>query len=723
MNDKIHILLVIWHPVGGIRTFLRYVYGQFSPAQYRLVILLPETSELNATKEDLAHTDTQVEILPPNPSKFAFWARLLHILKKQRIDIVHSQGFTSGVLAAFPARLFKIPHLLTSHDVLRENQFRGLKGKIKKTILSFVLSMPDMIHSVSNDAQGNLLNFFPRLKKNLQKLCVIQNGVESKKFLIDGRTDLKKKNSLPKRHFLIGFFGRFMRQKGFDILINAVEILAQKSNYRDFSIAAFGWGGFIREEQAEITRRNLTEYFTFMPFEPNIAQVLRGVDVVVMPSRWEACPLLPMEALIAGVPLIGTDCLGLREVLHNTPGIIIPKENPEALAEALDNEMHNNSAKLIEDYRNQAADRFDVHKQIESLRQKIQELIDGDSEKYKGLQLSNKIMISTNQNKVLWLSWEKHRRTAELCQYLGITPIMLVSNLPRIIRHPYFIIKSISILKKARASILIVQNPSIVLTLIGCIFKYFWDVILIVDAHNGGIIPDNFIGKKFPFIYRIWQHQADLTIISNSSLANIVLDNQGTPFVLPDKLPDFRTSYTRWDFSPEAKINVLYIATFENDEPYNEVFNAVRSLPDNFHIYVTGNLKKIPASLLRNLPAQIKLTNFLSETDYWSLLCSVDLVIDLTNRENCLLCGAYEAISQNKPLVLSSTHALKKYFGDGAIYTQNDSKNIHKSLLYAVNNINILKSNSQLKAVELREEWHTHGNSLANFIKEKLKCD
>ena len=375
MRDKTHILLVIWHPVGGIRTFLRYVYGQFNPEQYQLTILLPETSELAATREDLSHTDAHFEVVPNKPSIFSFLSRIDHILRRQGIDVVHSQGFTSGVLAAIPARLRRIPHLLTSHDVLREDQFTGMRGQIKKIILSVLLTLPDTIHSVSNDAQENLLEFFPRLKKYPDRQCVIHNGIDPQRFLIEERADLKGAIGLSKEVFLIGFFGRFMPQKGFDILIDAVEKLATRHDVPAFHVVAFGWGGFIREEQEVIAQRGLTKYFSFLPFEANVAKALRGVDVVAMPSRWEACPLLPMEALVAGVPIIGTDCLGLREVLQGTVGRLILSDNADDLSQALLEEMQTPSLQGINSHRNEAAKRFSVDNQLLAIRKLIGNLI------------------------------------------------------------------------------------------------------------------------------------------------------------------------------------------------------------------------------------------------------------------------------------------------------------------------------------------------------------
>ena len=54
-----------------------------------------------------------------------------------------------------------------------------------------------------------------------------------------------------------------------------------------------------------------------------------------MPSLWEAWPLLPMEAMVAGVPVLGSDCIGLREVLRDTPSRTVAANDPAALVDGL----------------------------------------------------------------------------------------------------------------------------------------------------------------------------------------------------------------------------------------------------------------------------------------------------------------------------------------------------------------------------------------------------
>ena len=85
-------------------------------------------------------------------------------------------------------------------------------------ILGMCFHFVDTIHSVSHGAQDNLLFYFPRLRKQTSKLVVIPNGIETKRFFIDDREDWRKQLDLSKGTFLIGFFGRFMAQKGFKYL-------------------------------------------------------------------------------------------------------------------------------------------------------------------------------------------------------------------------------------------------------------------------------------------------------------------------------------------------------------------------------------------------------------------------------------------------------------------------------------------------------------------------
>jgi glycosyltransferase involved in cell wall biosynthesis len=363
------ILLVVRWPVGGIRTFIRYVYRHFEPDLFKFTILGPDHPEMNILLEDLKDLNVEIKRVSKLPSSYAFFKEIFKIIANGGYDMVHSQGFTSGICTALPAFLFRRPHILTSHDVLSEKQFKGFKGLLKKIGMGMAFSMAQTIHSVSHDAQDNLLEYFPFLGKKARKCVVIPHGIEVERFVDVVPRDLRKELGVGEETFLIGFLGRFMSQKGFAYLVDATECLSKNENLpKKILVVAFGEGGFIREEKAQISERGLEQYFRFLPFTPNVAGVLKSLDVVVMPSLWEACGLLAMEALVAGTPLIVTSCIGLREVVRNTPAYVVPPGNAKALAEGIELFMMDDRKKIFKTFAKEAASLFDVKRQAEKIR-------------------------------------------------------------------------------------------------------------------------------------------------------------------------------------------------------------------------------------------------------------------------------------------------------------------------------------------------------------------
>ncbi|MBT5305272.1 MAG: glycosyltransferase [Candidatus Scalindua sp.] len=286
-------------------------------------------------------------------------------------------------------------------------------------------------------------------------------------------------------------------------------------------------------------------------------------------------------------------------------------------------------------------------------------------------------MEDNQRNKKIWLAWERHRRTLELNKFFGTELIIFQSNYPRIIKHPILLIKSWFAIHAKRPQTLIVQNPSIFLTLLACVVKSFYGYFLIVDAHNSGLLPLSKTLKKFLFIYRYLQKKADITIVTNETLANIVSNNKGNPYVLPDRIPS-SPKVTKKILKGEK--NILFICTFAGDEPYEEVIKSASSFDNDVIFYVTGNHKRIKLDIINNAPSNVIFTGFVSDNEYWNLLSSVDLSIDLTRKENCLVCGAYESIAVGTPMILSDTNALKTFFNKGAVFTENNSAAITTSI-------------------------------------------
>lgn len=109
-----------------------------------------------------------------------------------------------------------------------------------------------------------------------------------------------------------------------------------------------------------------------------MASAIRGVDAVVMPSKWEACPLLPMEVMVSGRPLIATDCIGMNEVVADSPTLVFSVGSVDGLLEQL--ERFESAQPEIEakfdKYRKTAAERFDVSITASKLKQVFERVLE-----------------------------------------------------------------------------------------------------------------------------------------------------------------------------------------------------------------------------------------------------------------------------------------------------------------------------------------------------------
>lgn len=329
----IKVFMVVRWPVGGIRTFIKYIYGAWENPELEIHFLTPRVAEVNTLKNELAHlncywyrTDSE------NPSFKEFFLNASEIIRTNDFDLIHAHGFTSALAVALRLPSLAAKAIFTSHDVLNASQFIGLKGKFKKLAMAVLLNRFTLIHSVSYDAEKNLQQHLPFINK--KKCQVILNGVDTERFYNAESACLKQHYGIPDSVKLIGFFGRFMSQKGFKYLVGAIELL-QTNHPDEFRIVCFGSGGFIREEKAALQRRGLDDLFYFHDHVSDTAPYVKACDLVAMPSLWEACGLVAMEVLTAGVPIVASKCIGLREVCEHTPAVMVEPASSEALAEAL----------------------------------------------------------------------------------------------------------------------------------------------------------------------------------------------------------------------------------------------------------------------------------------------------------------------------------------------------------------------------------------------------
>jgi glycosyltransferase involved in cell wall biosynthesis len=314
---------------------------------------------------------------------------------------------------------------------------------------------------------------------------------------------------------------------------------------------------------------------------------------------------------------------------------------------------------------------------------------------------------------VLALTWTEHRRTTGLCAGLGLELLVLETRGRGPLRYLLLSLRTVALLLRRRPGVLLVPNPSLILSALTLVLGPVLRYRLIVDAHNEAVTP--FIHQQ-PWLKRLsrWVvRKAELTIVTNHALATAVEEQGGRPFTLPDPVPEApRLAVEKLP----GEFNVVLISTFAPDEPVAAVLEAVRGA--NVDLYVTGNHRKLDPATAQRLPPNVHLTGFLPEDAYWKLLQSADALIDLTLMDNCLVCGAYEALAVGKPMLLSNNRVSVELFGDSALYTDNSATDIRRLLQQLRTERAGLQAAGVTRRAELAASWTACARRLADALRQ-----
>jgi glycosyltransferase involved in cell wall biosynthesis len=306
--------------------------------------------------------------------------------------------------------------------------------------------------------------------------------------------------------------------------------------------------------------------------------------------------------------------------------------------------------------------------------------------------------------KRVFLVWAKTaRRSTTLAKLLDAKLILLTIDrkdlLIRLFQYLILAFRTYFILLKEKPDFVIVQCPPIqILFPIYC-YSQIRKAIFIVDAHTGAFIGKGLHYPVYVRILRFFLRRARLTIIPNQDLVDHLLPWKISYFILEDGLPNLEVK----PVAGKLEKTVVLVSGGGSDEPIGEVIKAAKLVPE-VKIFITGaTMPKKEQPLSQNL-FNLIFTGFLPESEYLNLLQQAEITMVLTTRPNTILCGAYEALSLEKPLILSDTETLRRHFPKGVIPVENTSEGIARGINQAFSILPQLQTEIlQLKSEKTRQ--------------------
>lgn len=321
--------------------------------------------------EKLRKSNIEVTVIPE--SKYGFRkiiALAADHLRSKKIDIIHSHRYKENVLAAFLKKMGLTKYLVqTVHGSVEK--FSGLalaKSRLFSLVNDYYTKKSfDKIVAVSEDIRKKLVRTIQE-----SRTITIHNAIDTKKIEIGRPSDeVRAELGIPKNQVVIGSAGRMVPVKGYDRFIKMAKIIRAKFSNASFVLAGDG------PQRAELTalakNEGIEEQFVFTGHRDDIYDIINCFDLFVISSLHEGIPMVLLEAMALGKPVVSTAVGGVVEVIvDGVSGILTPPDDPEKLAEGCLRLIENHTLRSV--LATGGKRRIEAEYSITAMREKITQL-------------------------------------------------------------------------------------------------------------------------------------------------------------------------------------------------------------------------------------------------------------------------------------------------------------------------------------------------------------
>lgn len=312
-----HVLLSL--RTGGLENGVVNVINGLNRGEFlSSVCCLQSSGEFSRRIADERCRVLEFGLRPGNDPRLVW--RLARAFRSLRLDIVHTRNAEAFFYGAMAARLAGVPVVHSEHGrTFPEKWHRALLQRwlLRGTARAFAVSRQlaeQMVTEIGAPAGS---------------FKVIYNGVDTAKFAEAAR----RRRREPRGEILIGSVGRLAAVKNYQLLLQAVASLPPDISWR---LVLIGDGPEHGNLQATISRLGIEGRVSLLGHRDDVAELLGGLDIFVLPSRSEGMSNTLLEAMAAGVAVIASDVGGNREIIEpGRSGLLFAPGDPLAAARAI----------------------------------------------------------------------------------------------------------------------------------------------------------------------------------------------------------------------------------------------------------------------------------------------------------------------------------------------------------------------------------------------------
>jgi glycosyltransferase involved in cell wall biosynthesis len=266
-----------------------------------------------------------VELFPFWTPPRAYWrerADYLRIFREWRPAVVHSHGYRADLLAGPAAGALGLPRVSTFHGFTGG----GWKNRLYEHLQIRAARRSDAVIAVSAPIRERLL----RSRLSLDRVHLIPNALARRDAVLD-RAAARAELGLAPEATVIGWVGRLSPEKGPDVLLRAVPHLGDPS----WQVSLIGDGPLKSELLQVGDQLRIADRVRWHGLIPDAARCYAAFDCLVLSSRTEGTPIVLLEAMAGGIPVIATRVGGIPDVMREGEGLLVAPDDPAALAIAV----------------------------------------------------------------------------------------------------------------------------------------------------------------------------------------------------------------------------------------------------------------------------------------------------------------------------------------------------------------------------------------------------
>lgn len=258
----------------------------------------------------------------------SIYSKLYKLFQQFKPDVVHTHLYVIRY-TLLPAFLNRVPVMVhTIHNNIESKEQNKLGLYIEKVAYHNFGMVPV---AISESVKLSIIKTYNLAQKYLP---IIINGIDTGKYN-GGQAGRKKNQSLQLIHV-----GRLNKQKNHALLINVFKVLIDRGF--DLHLNLVGEGELKQELVKQVAALGISDRVHFLGVRSDIPELLQASDLFVFSSDWEGLPLVVLEAMAAGLPIVSTRVGGVPEIVKDQEnGVLVEPGNQQMLVEAI--------AKLIGD--------------------------------------------------------------------------------------------------------------------------------------------------------------------------------------------------------------------------------------------------------------------------------------------------------------------------------------------------------------------------------------